>query len=431
MSDTLGMSRKYSLYYGIWLIMRIFIITQWFPPEHAPIGQMMLELAAGLVKRGHKVTVFTGFPNHPSGKVFSGYYRQLVQKEWINGVDIRRVFLFTSPKRTFFRRILTSLTFIFMAFWTALLHGRCDVIISVLQPLTVGIFVPVLAKIKRARLVFNLQDIHPDALIELGIIQNNTLISFLHLIEMFAYRRADKIAVICDSFKEHIISKGISADKVEVIENWVNPDEIKPCNRLNRFREKYGIASDDNVTLFSGTVGYISGAEIIIETAYKLRNEAGMVFLIVGDGPVLHKLKNECKKRNLQNVRYMPFQKREALNDIQATADISLVTMHSDKGKFSVPSKVLTYMAAARPIIASVDLDSPTAEQIAKADCGIVIPAGDADALANAIMTLRNSENLRSRFGRNGREYIEKYLNADSAVEKYETLLKSIVEAKC
>ena len=190
--------------------MRIFMITQWFPPEHAPIGQMMLELASGLAKSGHKITVVTGFPNHPSGKVFPGYHKRLIQKEQVNGFNIWRVYLFTSPKRTFFRRILTSVTFIFSAFWAILLGGRCDVMISVLQPLTVGLFAPILKKIKHSHLIFNIQDIHPDALIELGIIRNKSLVSLLRRIEIYSYHNMDKITVICDIFKKQIISKGIS-----------------------------------------------------------------------------------------------------------------------------------------------------------------------------------------------------------------------------
>jgi len=411
--------------------MRIFIITQWFPPEHAPIGQMMLELASGLVGRGHKVTVFTGFPNHPSGILFSGYRKRRCHKELINGVDVRRVLLYTSPKRTFLRRLFTSLTFILMAFWAALFRGRCDAIIAVLQPLSVGIVVPVLARIKRAKTIFNLQDIHPDALVELGIAKNETAISLLRIIERCSYRHSDKIAVICDGFKKNIASKGISPDKVAVIENWVNPDEIEPGNRMNKFREKYRIPEKTFVVLFSGTLGYVSGARTILLTADRMRNEKDLLFVIVGDGPVLPDLKREAEQKNMSNVRFIPFQERSSLNNVLSSADIALVTMQKGKGRFSMPSKVLAYMAAGRPIIASVDADSPTAGQIAKSNSGIIVPAEDADLIADAILHLRKSESFCRELGQNGRIYIEKYLNADSAVDKYVALLKSVMEAKC
>lgn len=411
--------------------MHIFIITQWFPPEHAPIGQMMLELGSGLVEFGHKVTIFTGFPNHPYGRILGGYKKRLCQKEQINGVDVHRTWLYTSSKRTFLRRILTSLTFIFMTFWAALFRGRCDAIIAVLQPLTVGIVIPFLAKIKGAKTIFNLQDIHPDALSEIGIVRNKTAINLLRRLEYFSYKHSDRIAVICESFKKHIISKGILSDKVAIIENWVNPYEIKPGNRMNKFREKFYISENSFVVLYSGTVGYVSGVNIILSAAEILRNENDLLFVIVGDGPVLPALKKETEHKKITSIRFIPFQERSLLNDILSSADIALVTMQKSKGRFSMPSKVLAYMAAGRPIIASVDTGSPTAEQIKKSRSGIVVPAEDSDSIADAILHLRKFPESCLDFGRNGRLYIEKYLNAASAVEKYEALLKCVVEKKC
>ncbi len=404
--------------------MRIFLITQWFPPEHAPVGHMVFELASDLVKLGHEVTVVTGFPNHPSGIVFEGYRKRLLQEEYINGVRVWRVYSLTSPRRTFFNRMLTSLSFALIACLTVLFRSKCDVIFSILQPLTIGLVVPFTARIKGIPLVFSVQDLHPDVLVELGLIKNRSIIRLLRWVESHSYRSADRVTVICEHFRNHVVARGVSADRVEVIENWVDLDDIQPGSKINDFRRVVGFSSDDWVVLYAGTIGFISGAGIVLDVAGKLSGMKNIKFLFVGEGPLVDELKSSAKSMSLDNVVFAPFQERKMLNNVQATADISLVTMRKNKGTFSMPSKVLGYMAAARPVVASVDSDSATAMQIIRAKCGIQVPAEDADAMADAIVKLYESKELCEEFGRNGRDFLEKNLNRKTAVEKYNKLLK-------
>ena len=297
---------------------------------------------------------------------------------------------------------------------------------SILQPLSIGIFVPVLSRMKRARLIFNLQDLHPDALVDLGLITNKAVVRVLRSIESFSYRSADRVTVICDRFKNHVVSKGVRPNKVEVIENWVNLDEIAPGNRINDFRTRVGLSDADYVVLYAGTIGFVSGVEIVLEAADKLRGQTDIKFLFVGDGPLVGKLKRRSEELSLDNTIFAPFQDKNILNDVQATADVSLVTMRKGKGNFSVPSKVLSYMAAARPVIASVDAETETAKQIRTAECGIVVPAGDSDAIADAILDLHTSDELRARLGMNGRKYLEENLNRNTVLEKYRKLFEDI-----
>lgn len=406
--------------------MKVILLTQYFPPEPAPIGHMLYDLASGLVQRGHDVTIITGFPNHPSGVVFEGYRKRWFYQEILNGVRVWRVYLYTSPNRSRFNRILTFLTFTFVSCWTILTRVKCDIIFSVLQPLSLGILLPFIAKIKKAHLVFNVQDLHPDALIELGMIRSQFLIRILKRIERYSYRSAEKISVICEHFKRHVISKGISPNKVEVIENWVDLAEIKPSNRINDFRAKVGYSDDDWIVLYAGTIGFVSGAGIILEVAKKLISYKDIKFLFVGEGPILDKLKKESKFFGLNNILFLPFQDRKILNQILATADVALVTLLKSKGGYSVPSKVLAYMAAGRPVIASVDPDSETAKQIKRADCGLIAPAENPDALTEAIIRLKDSELLSEQLGINGRIYLERNLNKKIIIEKYIRLFESL-----
>ena len=180
--------------------------------------------------------------------------------------------------------------------------------------------------------------------------------------------------------------------------------------------------------MYAGTIGYVSGAEVVLETAARLAGNRDVKFVFVGDGPLVENLKREARERCPGNAIFVPFQDRSLLSEVQAAADVSLVTMNKGKGHFSVPSKVLAYMAAGRPIVASVDDNTETAEQIRRANCGMVVPAGDAQALSEAITRLHDSPELCAELGVNGRSYLEQNLNRKTGLEKYLRVFEELVQ---
>jgi colanic acid biosynthesis glycosyl transferase WcaI len=408
--------------------MKIFFVTQWFPPEHTPIGHMFLELAEWLVSCGYDVTVVTGFPNHPSGVVFAGYNKQCFFEEYIGEVRIWRVYLHTSKNLSFLNRALSFLTFTIMSTLIMLIKGTPQIIFSVLQPLSMGLVLPFVAKVKNARLVFNIQDLHPDAQIKLGIIKNPFLIALLKKIEEFSYRTADGLTTICDGFKNHCIACGGRRESIAVIPNWIDLNDIRPSQRCNAFRSECGLKENDFVVLYAGTIGMVSGATIMLDVASRLESHSDIKFVFVGDGPILDVLKTRSISLNIKNISFFPFQPRERLNFVQAMADISVVTLQPGSGEMSVPSKVLGYMAAARPIIASVESGSETASFMNKAKAGVVTPPEDSEAMAKSILSLKNDPSLRKQLGGNGRAYLEWYLSKDQICREYKDFFKLISE---
>lgn len=404
-------------------------MSQWYPPEQAPIGYMIQELAEALVANDHDVTVITGFPNHPGGIVYEGYKKRWSTTEFCKGVKVQRVFLYTKPNPGKLARVLTFLSFTFTSAWALLTNPRADLVFALFQPLSVGLTLPILAKLKRFKLVLNVQDLHPDVPIELGIIRNSALIKFLRWVERFGYGMSDGLAVICEGFKVHCVDKGAESNNVRVIPNWIDANEITPSNRLNDFRASMGFSDEHIVVLYAGTIGLVSGAEVVIQAAAILENQLPLVrFVFVGEGPAVKSLKKEAALRGLANVSFANFQPREFLSQVQAMSDISLVTLLSGKGRTSVPSKVLGYMAAARPIVASVDRDSETALLIRSAGCGLVVPSEDATALANAVSSLVVSMKLRPEFGFSGRKYLEMHFKKEVVIGEYIQFFENVVK---
>ena len=410
--------------------MKLTLVSQWFPPEQAPIGYMIKELAEALASDGHDVTIITGFPNHPSGIVFGGYRKKWVLQEKIGNVRIIRVWLATSGSRTALMRILTFLTFTVTSAWALMTCTKPQLIFAVFQPLSVGITLPVLARLKGAKLILNVQDLHPDVPIELGMIRNPILIRILKTIERIGYTQASGLAVICDSFKEHCADRGAKQEDIEVIPNWIDLDEIKPRDKNNAFRRSLGLNDDHFVVLYAGTVGWISGAGIMIDVAHRLRDSENIRVVFVGEGPLVPELKKRTEELALENVIFSPFQSREVLDQVQAMSDVSIVSLTGGKGRASVPSKVLGYMAAGRPVLASVDPDSETARIIMRADCGWVVEPDNSDKLAELISSIQGDTELelRQRLGENGREFLEKYYARDAVTNKYIEFFKRVIK---
>jgi colanic acid biosynthesis glycosyl transferase WcaI len=179
------------------------------------------------------------------------------------------------------------------------------------------------------------------------------------------------------------------------------------------------------VALYAGTIGLVSGAEVIIDAAVKLGPASGVRILFVGEGQLLPKLEQRARDLGLGNVAFLPFQPRELLNDVQSAADVSLVTLLPGHGRTSMPSKVLGYLAAGRPVVAAVDTDSETARFLRRAGAGIVVPPGDPPALADAIVALRDDPERRRAMGRAGRVYLERHCSQDEVLGAYAEMFAS------
>ena len=199
--------------------------------------------------------------------------------------------------------------------------------------------------------------------------------------------------------------------------------------RLNRFRIANGLGNDF-VVLFAGTMGFFQGLDTVIEAARSLTCESELTFLLVGDGVERGKL--EHRATGLSNVRFLPMQSRDVYPDVLGACDVALVPLHPDIATATVPSKIMTIMAAGRPMV--VCIPARTGEDIRRllrdAECGIATPAGDAGALASAILRLKQDERLARGLATNGRAYAVRNLARSVCVARIERVLKSVAEGR-
>lgn len=398
-----------------------------YPPEHAPAGVMISELAADLATRGCEVTVLTGWPSHPAGVLFSGWRSRWRSVEHHEGFRVVRCGHSIHSGASVFWRVWYYLTFGFSVLVNGWCSGRFDAILCLSTPVFGSWTAWLLARGKRARFLYCIFDLHPEAAANAGLLRRGAPYKILRAADSLLCRNSDRIVTLGEGLRDEIAARGISPDVVTLIPFWLDGARIRPSCRENAWRREQGIPPRTFVALYAGTLGFVSGAEVLLETARLLTGRVDILLLCVGDGPIKDRLTVAASEAALANLRFLPFQPAAVLEQVQAVADVGLITLLPGAGKTSIPSKVLGYLAAARPVIASVDLGTDTARLIQQAECGRVTGAQDPAALASAIVELADDQGLRERLGRAGRSYFEQFFDRPAGVWAYERLLRGAV----
>jgi colanic acid biosynthesis glycosyl transferase WcaI len=409
--------------------MHILILALCYAPEEVSAAVLVTELATDLVKKGHCVTIITGAPSYPYGKVFPGYKNKLYQTEFIDGVKVIRVWSWISFKRTYWRRIIYYATFTFFSFLGGLSEKNVDIIDCFSPPLPLGFIAWMLSLLYQKPWILQLEDIFPDAAISLGVIKNKWAIKILYTLERFIYQRANHISIIAESFRKNLLRKNVPPEKMTLIPVWADANIVQPQTKENLFRKEFGLAGKF-VILYAGNMGMTSCLEDIIDAADLLRANQDIVFLLVGEGVKKEFLQAQAQEKGEENVIFLPYQPREKYPEMMATADISLVTLNSQACETSLPSKVFNIMASGRAIMAVTTPTSDLAKLVEDGHCGFVISPGKPEKMAEVILDMVKRPEDLEEMGKNGRLLLEKQYARVHCVDLYEKMLLKIGEKK-
>ena len=377
-----------------------------------PSGVMLSQLARHLVSEGHEVTVYTTFPSLPGGRVFPGYPRGLWKSTNQDGVRLTRCFSFVyGPRRKPLWRVLSHLSFTITSAARLLLDRKPHAIVIETLPIITAPWLVALSKMLGVPVVNYIKDLYPEVAEDAGIIKAGRPVSNIaKRIDRLTCRWADVNLVLSDSFKQILMhSREIPEEKIEIIRDWIDGSRISPLSRSNPWREEQKISPGTFVAMFAGTMGYASGADVLVEAARELqrRKSGDILILCIGEGVLKPSMMENAKKSNLENIRFLPFQPEEKLSQVQSAADVMLLTMSEKHTASSVPSKLITYLAVGRPVLCSADPDSAVAKVVAGNDIGLVIPPGDPIALADALIAMHAQQDQWVDAGRRAREVFE------------------------
>ena len=383
--------------------MKVLIISQYFWPENFRIN----DLAQGLSQRGHEVTVLTGLPNYPEGRIFPGYSFFGKRRENYGGVTIVRVPMLPRGKGGGLGLLLNYLSFALSACLLAPFRcaGKYDVIfVYEPSPITVGLPALLLKKIKKTPIVFWVQDLWPESLSATGAIRARWILKLVEKLVRIIYRGCDLILVQSRAFISSVEMLGGARERVRYFPNSAE-QLYKPVALLEDAPGQVALPQGFRV-MFAGNIGAAQDFGMILAAAEKLRPYTDIQWLILGDGRMLPWVKEQIEMRGLGGAVHLLGQHPvESMPGYFALADAMLVTLRREPVfALTIPSKIQSYLACGKPIIAA--LDGEGARIVREASAGIVVPAEDSEGLANAVLEMyRMTEAERLAMGGRGLQY--------------------------
>jgi len=411
--------------------MRILLIGLNYTPESTSIGPYTADLAKHLQNEGHEVLVSTAFPCHPQWKIWEGYQGRYRMHETIDGIPVQRTWLYIPKQpRKALQRILFDCSFAASAF-LGNLFTRVDLVVVISPPLQAGLTGWLLGLLNGAPCFFHIKDLVPDAAIAVGAMREGQWpVRLAHALERFVYGRMAGIGVITPGFRNNLVRKGVPADKIALLPDYIDPGFVRPGPSDNEFRAAHNIPPDAFVAMYSGSVALKQGLKTFVETAAQLRAYSDILFYLIGEGPYLGELESLSQTFGLTNLRFLPLQPRPALPLQLAAADALVVTQTKAVTDIVFPGKLLYYMAAGRPILAAVSSESETGSFISEHQVGLVTPPEDAPSLAAAILRLKTNRGLTAELGANGRNVCLQMFDRSKVLTRFTAHLETLAAGK-
>ncbi|MGD0784501.1 MAG: glycosyltransferase family 4 protein [Sedimentisphaerales bacterium] len=405
--------------------MKVLLISAYFPPDTGSAANLFYDLGKKLVQKGIEVTVLTSFPSYHVVGDTKGYKSRKILKEQIENMSVIRVKVPQFPRYIPAMRALWHFAMAYYFSITARRIERHDIALVYSPPLPLG-FVGISLTKNGTPFIFNVQDLFPQSAIDLKILKNRFLIHFFKYLEKKICDYAKHITVHSTGNKDYIVTIGIDGKKTTVVPNWIDTDYLQPGKKYNVFSQKYNL-QDKFVVSFAGVIGYSQDIDVILDAANLIREKKDILILIVGDGVEKSRLEKKANEMNLKNILFIPMQSRDVYSQVLHCSDICLSALKKEVLTPVVPSKMLSIMAAGKPLIACMNLKGDASKIVEQAQCGFVFPAGDHKELAMAILKLYTAPELREQYGKNGRCYCVENFSLNVCADKYIQLFKQIL----
>ena len=404
--------------------LRISFFTQWWPPEPANV---VASLATELSRRGHDLSVVTGFPNYPSGHLYAGYRMRLRQVEQSARVRTTRVPLFPSHDRSSTRRVANYLTFAAAASTVGLASvGKSDVAYVYHPPITSAWPARIQGILRKVPFVLHVQDLWPESVVQSGMVGSTARTEFveraLNRACSAAYRSASHIIVISEGFKRILVDRGVPQHKVSVVHNWADESVFGVHDADPRARAELG-PPNARIVLYAGNLGDYQGLDQVVNAAGRFRGRLHLT--LIGEGIARQRLERLIEERRIENVAMLPRRPAADMPRLLAAADVHLVSL-ADQPFFAatIPGKTQVALASGKPLIIGVRGDA--AKLTADADAGFACsPTAEGFSEAFEAMLGLSSGDLRDR-GLSGRTYYEDHLAMRHGGDAFERILHNV-----
>ncbi len=402
--------------------MHVVVIGINYPPEVAGIAPQTAALCSHLAARGDDVYMVTAKPHYPTWRVFPDHRRSGFNLEVLDGVRVVRVpSCIPAKPGSLIRRVIYDGSFALIAGLTALLLPRADAYLYVGAQPAVAASTALVARIRRCPWVAKVADLAVNAGAAVGVIRHPVLARHLRTIEYAVYRRANAVLVLTEGFAEELIRHGMNGRKLHVVRDSEDMDSFRPTTTRAETRRRHGLDPDRPLITHIGSIGRKQGLQVATQAANE--DQTGSCWLLVGDGPERPAIERSAPA---DRMRVLPFLSQPDLADLLAASDVALLTQRRRVIESVIPSKLMTYMAAGLPVVASVHANSEAARLVRRAKCGLVVEPEAPAVLRDAIADLLADPDGRRQLGAAGRAFAEREFDRSKVVARQAAILESL-----
>ena len=405
--------------------LRLVVLCPHFAPDMAPTGVVMTRIVHELTALGHELHVVTSLPWYREHAIETGWGGRLWRVEKTAWGSITRVHPFPGKtKRNLLRRALGFVLFSAVVGLRSLVAGglprRIDGVLAMSPPLTLGLTGWFTKLFRGGMLVFNIQDIFPDAAAQTGAITNKQILRAARWLERISYERSGAVVLLSEDLKQNVASK-LSTEfhnRLHVIPNFVDTSAIVPGDRMTSYRRELGI-DDRAIVMYAGNVGFSQSLELVLAAA---RSMPHIAFVINGDGAARKSLQDEVKSKDIDNVYFADYQPIERLSEVLASGDIHVVPLKTGLASVSVPSKMYSILSAGRPVVAAIDSGTEIPRTLAESGAGIAVAPDNEAEFISALQILISDGAKRVAMGALGRTWVEHHASAGAVAKRYEAI---------
>jgi glycosyltransferase involved in cell wall biosynthesis len=403
--------------------MHILFLTDNFPPEVNAPASRTFEHSREWVKAGHQVTVITGAPNFPKGKVFEGYRNRLWQQETMAGIRVIRVWTYITANEGFSKRTLDYLSYMLTSFLASLFVRRVDVIVGTSPQFFTVCAAYMTGLLKRVPWVFELRDIWPESIRVVGVMKQSKVLDLLEKVELFLYCKASAIVSVTHAFRTSLIRRGVDGEKIRVVTNGVDISRFSPRYKDAELLRKYDL-QDKFVAGYIGTHGLAHALDTLLDAAkaLKLAPEGDRFrIILLGDGANKAALCQRAKDDGLDNVIFVDSVSKDQVVRYWSLLDASIIHLKKDDLFTTViPSKLFECMGMAIPVLHGVQGES--AGIVEREDVGLLFEPENAEALINGLRRLAEDAELLAHLKANGPVGAKRYDRLSLATEMLQIL---------
>ena len=413
--------------------MKILQLSPYYFPEQISSSHLTKDLEEAYVNAGFDITIYAPTPTRGITEDIYQKYRKISYEEFYHGkIKLNRFAMFREGKNPIgraFRYVLVNI----IQYMKGIHEKDVDVIVGASTPPTQGMLCALVKKKlskkygKPVKVVFSLQDVFPDSLVLTGLTKKGSFIWKIgRALEDYTYKNVDEIIVISEEIKENILAKGVPESKITVIRNWIDINVVRPISdQHNQLRTELKLTDGVFYVVYAGNIGKAQGIDMIVDAANQMKHEPTVKFLLFGNGAEEAVIKKKIIDLELDNIVLYPLQPADKVSEVYSLGDACIVACKKGSGKNAFPSKTVSIMATATPVIAAFDEDSELCNVLKQYHVGISCEPENVESLVNAINYLRVHKKESQIMGCNGRDLVEKQFSKELCTSKYVDVLKA------